>query len=85
MFFFLLQVMESLEHAMKRDAPILAEYLGGSINCDAYHITIPRSDGLNLSACIQNCLVDANVSAEEVLPFLSFNFLSLVLNMRENS
>ncbi|GJZ10235.1 3-oxoacyl-[acyl-carrier-protein] synthase 2 [Tanacetum coccineum] len=59
-------VMESLEHAMKRGAPILAEYLGGAINCDAYHITIPRSDGLSLSACIQSCLVDANVSAQEV-------------------
>ncbi|GJS35160.1 3-oxoacyl-[acyl-carrier-protein] synthase 2 [Tanacetum coccineum] len=59
-------VMESLEHAMKRGAPILAEYVGGAINSDAYHITIPRSDGLNLSACVQSCLVDANVSAEEV-------------------
>ncbi|KAM0052122.1 putative beta-ketoacyl-[acyl-carrier-protein] synthase I [Helianthus debilis subsp. tardiflorus] len=34
-------VMESLEHVMKRDAPIIAEYLGGAINCDAYHITNP--------------------------------------------
>ncbi|TVU14294.1 hypothetical protein EJB05_37755 [Eragrostis curvula] len=39
-------VMESLEHAMKRDAPIIAEYLGGAVNCDAYHMTDPRSDGL---------------------------------------
>ncbi|PWA63056.1 3-oxoacyl-[acyl-carrier-protein] synthase 2 [Artemisia annua] len=59
-------VMESLEHAMKRDAQILAEYLGGAINSDAYHIMTPRPDGLNLSACIQSCLVDANVSVEEV-------------------
>ncbi|KAJ6851740.1 3-oxoacyl-[acyl-carrier-protein] synthase I, chloroplastic [Iris pallida] len=34
-------VMESLEHAMKRDAPIIVEYLGGAVNCDAYHITDP--------------------------------------------
>ncbi|GJZ67880.1 3-oxoacyl-[acyl-carrier-protein] synthase 2 [Tanacetum coccineum] len=59
-------VMESLEHAMKRDARILAEYLGGAINSDAYHIMTPRPDGLNLSACIESCLVDANVSVEEV-------------------
>ena len=24
----------SLEHAMKRDAPLVAEYLGGAVNCD---------------------------------------------------
>ncbi|CAH1440731.1 unnamed protein product [Lactuca virosa] len=59
-------VMESLDHAMKRGAPILAEYLGGAINCDAYHITNPRFDGLGLSSCIQSCLVDAGVSVEEV-------------------
>ncbi|CAH1440739.1 unnamed protein product [Lactuca virosa] len=58
--------MESLEHAMKRDAPILAEYLGGAVNCDAYHVTNPRSDGLGLSYCIQSCLMNAGVSVEEV-------------------
>ncbi|PWA68735.1 3-oxoacyl-[acyl-carrier-protein] synthase 2 [Artemisia annua] len=40
-------VLESLEHAMKRDAPILAKFLGCAIACDAYHITNPRSDGHN--------------------------------------
>ncbi|KAJ9558248.1 hypothetical protein OSB04_012862 [Centaurea solstitialis] len=59
-------VMESLEHAKKRDAPILAEYLGGAVNCDAYHITYPRSDGFCVSSCIQRSLVNAGVSVEEV-------------------
>lgn len=59
-------VMESLDHAMKRGAPILAEYLGGSVNCDAYHITNPLPDGFSVSSCIQNSLVDAGVSVEEV-------------------
>nr|GEU65674.1 3-oxoacyl-[acyl-carrier-protein] synthase I, chloroplastic [Tanacetum cinerariifolium] len=59
-------VMESLEHAMKRDAPILAEYLGGAVNCDAYHITNPRSEGLSLFSCIQSGLVDAKISVEEI-------------------
>ncbi|WOG84992.1 hypothetical protein DCAR_0104178 [Daucus carota subsp. sativus] len=59
-------VMESLEHAMKRGAPIIAEYLGGAINCDAYHMTDPRSDGLGVSSCIQSSLIDAGVSPEEV-------------------
>ncbi|XP_037485776.1 3-oxoacyl-[acyl-carrier-protein] synthase I, chloroplastic [Triticum dicoccoides] len=59
-------VMESLEHAMKRDAPIIAEYLGGAVNCDAYHMTDPRSDGLGVSSCITMSLRDAGVAPEEV-------------------
>ena len=64
-----LKVMESLDHAMKRGAPILAEYLGDAVNYDAYHVTNPRFDGLCVSSCIRSCLVDAGVSAEEVLKF----------------
>ena len=63
--------MESLEHAMKRGAPIIAEYLGGAVNCDAYHMTDPRADGLGVSSCIQSSLEDAGVSPEEVFPFFA--------------
>eukprot|EP00252_Welwitschia_mirabilis_P013252 TRINITY_DN29209_c0_g1_i1.p1 TRINITY_DN29209_c0_g1~~TRINITY_DN29209_c0_g1_i1.p1 ORF type:complete len:492 (-),score=91.50 TRINITY_DN29209_c0_g1_i1:327-1802(-) len=59
-------VMESLEHALKRDAPIIAEYLGGAVNCDAHHMTDPRADGLGVSSCIDRSLQDAGVSPEEV-------------------
>ncbi|KAJ4792729.1 3-oxoacyl-[acyl-carrier-protein] synthase [Rhynchospora pubera] len=59
-------VMESLEHAMKRDAPIIAEYLGGGVTCDAYHMTEPRSDGLGVSSCIRKSLKNAGVAPEEV-------------------
>ncbi|XP_010917436.1 3-oxoacyl-[acyl-carrier-protein] synthase I, chloroplastic [Elaeis guineensis] len=59
-------VLESLEHAMKRGAPIIAEYLGGAVNCDAYHMTDPRADGLGVSSCIQKSLEDAGVAPEEV-------------------
>ncbi|KAG6419326.1 hypothetical protein SASPL_121543 [Salvia splendens] len=55
-----------LEHAMKRDAPIIAEYLGGAVTCDAYHMTDPRADGLGVSSCILDALQDAGVSPEEV-------------------
>lgn len=61
--------MESLEHAMKRGAPIIAEYLGGAVNCDAYHMTDPRADGLGVSSCIVSSLEDAGVSPEEVSLF----------------
>lgn len=56
---------------MKRGAPIIAEYLGGAVNCDAYHMTDPRSDGLGVSSCIQSSLQDAGVSPEEVFVVLN--------------
>ena len=60
------KVLESLEHAMKRGAPIIAEYLGGAVNCDAYHMTYPRADGLGVSSCIRKGLEYAGVAPEEV-------------------
>lgn len=68
--------MESLEHAMKRDAPIIAEYLGGAVNCDAYHMTDPRSDGLGVSSCIKQSLEDAGVAPEEVIQHLALKIHS---------
>ncbi|KAG8382116.1 hypothetical protein BUALT_Bualt05G0043000 [Buddleja alternifolia] len=59
-------IMETLEHAMKRGANIVAEYLGGAVTCDAHHMTDPRSDGLGVSSCIIKSLQDAGVSPEEV-------------------
>lgn len=59
-------IMESLEHALKRGANIIAEYLGGAVTCDAHHMTDPRSDGLGVSSCISKSLEDASVSPEEV-------------------
>ncbi|GLT49670.1 hypothetical protein SLA2020_232130 [Shorea laevis] len=64
-------VLESLEHAMKRGANIIAEYLGGAITCDAHHMTDPRSDGLGVSSCITKSLEEARVSPEEAQhPFI---------------
>lgn len=59
-------VMESLEHALERGAPILAEYLGGAQSCDAHHITEPRQDGSGVKLCITNALADAGILKEEV-------------------
>ena len=59
-------VLESLEHAEKRGATILAEYLGGSISCDAYHMTDPHKDGKGVSLCIEKALQDAGIEKERV-------------------
>lgn len=59
-------VLESLEHALERGAPILAEYLGGGISCDAHHMTEPRPDGEGLAYCFSQAIIDAGLSPEEV-------------------
>ena len=59
-------VLESLEHALNRGAPILAELLGSSINCDAYHMTSPREDGEQVARCIEDALQSAGKDKAEV-------------------
>lgn len=59
-------ILESLEHAQARGAPILAEYLGGGLSCDAHHMTEPRPDGEGVASCIRNALRNAGVQAASV-------------------
>lgn len=59
-------VLESLEHALQRGAPILAEYLGGAVSCDAYHMTDPREDGAGVALCMEQALKAAGLEKEKV-------------------
>jgi 3-oxoacyl-[acyl-carrier-protein] synthase II len=59
-------VLEEMGHARSRGAKILAEYVGGGVSCDAYHMTDPRTDGLGITLCVRHALADGNVSPEEV-------------------
>lgn len=59
-------VLESLEHALKRGAPILAEYMGGAINTDAYHMTDPRPDGAGVRQCVEIALQDAHMKKDQI-------------------
>ncbi|HIC0808655.1 TPA: beta-ketoacyl-ACP synthase II [Streptococcus agalactiae] len=59
-------VLESLEHAEKRGATILAEVVGYGNTCDAYHMTSPHPEGLGATKAIQLALVEANIKPEEV-------------------
>jgi len=59
-------VMESLEHAQARGANIICEYLGGWTNCDAHHMTDPRSDGLGVSLCMEHAIQDAGIEKEMI-------------------
>ncbi len=59
-------VLETLEHALQRKAPIYAEYLGGAVNCDAYHMTNPREDGEGVARCMEEALASAGIAKETV-------------------
>lgn len=59
-------ILEELEHAKKRGAPILAEMIGGGLSADAYHLTAPHPDGLGVINVMKNALEDARIHPEEV-------------------
>jgi 3-oxoacyl-[acyl-carrier-protein] synthase II len=59
-----LLVLESLENALRRKAPIYAEVLGYGLSCDAHHMTTSSVEGIK--ECIRKALNQAGVSAENV-------------------
>lgn len=59
-------MLESLDHALARGAPIYGEYLGGYVNCDAYHMTNPREDGYGVAACMEGALRNAGIAKEQI-------------------
>ena len=59
-------VLETLEHAQKRNASIIAEMAGYGMSCDAYHITAPDPDGDGAMRSMQKALQDARCNAEDI-------------------
>ena len=59
-------ILESLEHAQRRGAPILAEVVGYGMSGDAYHITQPSEQGEGAYRVMLNTLKDAKLPPEAV-------------------
>ncbi len=59
-------ILEELEFALKRGAPILAELIGYGSSCDAYHIASPAPEGVGAAASMEAALRDAVLQPEEV-------------------
>lgn len=59
-------VLETLEHALNRGAPVLAEITGYGSSCDAHHITLPDPEGRGAALAMEQALEEANVSPAEI-------------------
>lgn len=59
-------ILESYEHAIKRNAPIIAEIVGGGMAADAYHLTGTHPEGEGAYLGMLAAMEDANISANEI-------------------
>jgi len=59
-------ILEEYEHAKARGAKIYAEFVGGGLSSDAYHMTAPHPDGLGVIAVMESCLQNAGLKPEDV-------------------
>ena len=59
-------ILETLEHALKRDATIHAEIIGYGTTCDAHHITSPTPGGVGGAEAMKLALIDGQINPEEV-------------------
>ena len=59
-------VLERLDHALERKAPILAELAGYGTSCDAYRVTDEAPDGRGAILAMRRALEDACLPPEEI-------------------
>jgi len=59
-------ILEELEFARRRSAPILAEVVGYGMSGDAYHFTAPPEDGEGAFRVMRNALKDAKLNPEQI-------------------
>ena len=59
-------ILEEMEHATARGAPIYAEMVGGGMAADAYHMTATHPEGLGAILGMKAALDDANLSPNDV-------------------
>ena len=59
-------ILEEREHALARGADIIAEIVGYSATCDAYHFTAPEPEGDGAYRCMENAIRDAGIGTSDI-------------------
>ncbi|PGS53984.1 beta-ketoacyl-ACP synthase II [Bacillus sp. AFS041924] len=59
-------VLESLDHAVNRNAPILCEVIGYGASSDAYHMVATHPEGRGAYIAMRNALNRAEISSQDV-------------------
>jgi len=59
-------ILESLDHAKKRGAPVLAEVAGYGRTSDAYHITAPEATGAGAAKAMIFAIKDAGLTPKDI-------------------
>ncbi|MDO8971444.1 MAG: beta-ketoacyl-[acyl-carrier-protein] synthase II, partial [Saprospiraceae bacterium] len=59
-------ILEEYEHAVRRGARIYAEYAGGAMTNDAYHISAPHPEGIGVINVLNLVLQDAGLSTADI-------------------
>jgi 3-oxoacyl-[acyl-carrier-protein] synthase II len=77
-------VVEELEHAKARGAPVFAELIGFGMSGDAYHMTAPPADGEGAARCMKIALSDAGINPQQV-DYINAHGTSTMLGDRAES
>jgi 3-oxoacyl-[acyl-carrier-protein] synthase II len=72
-------VLEELEHAKKRQAQILAEFVGYGSSIDAYHMAAPREDARGAIQSMQRAIQKAGIEPSEI-DYINAHGTGTVLN-----
>jgi 3-oxoacyl-[acyl-carrier-protein] synthase II len=72
-------ILESLEHALAREATIYCEVTGYGTTDDAYHISAPAENGAGAALCMSLALQDAGLEPVQI-GYINAHGTSTVLN-----
>ncbi len=59
-------ILETEEHAARRDAPVICRALGGSYTSDAYHLTAPDPGGTGAARAMRQALARAGLAPSAI-------------------
>lgn len=79
-----IMVLETLLHAQKRGAKIIAEYAGYGASDDAFHMTAPPEGGAGGVLSMQAAIHDAGIKPEQI-EYVNAHGTSTLLNDKEET